>query len=73
MRVAVVKATFDEDAQVWYVENSDIEGLHAEGNTFEAFRRNVADAAADLLEGGGPGEVQIEIIAQASICARVAA
>ena len=38
-----------------------------EGDTFEAFRRNVADAAADLLEGGGAGEVHIEIIAHASV------
>ena len=74
MRVAVVKATFDEDARVWYVESSDIEGLHVEGDTFEAFRRNVADAAADLLEGGPElAEVHIEIIAHASVRARVAA
>jgi predicted RNase H-like HicB family nuclease len=73
MRVAVVKATFDEDAGVWYVESSDIEGLHVEGDTFETFRRNVADAAADLLEGDGTAEVHIEIIAHASIRARVAA
>jgi len=54
------------------VESSDIEGLHVEGDTFEAFRSNVADAAADLLEGEG-GEVHIEIIAHASIRARIAA
>jgi predicted RNase H-like HicB family nuclease len=69
MRVAVVKTTFDEDALVWYVESSDIEGLHVEGTTFEAFRRNVADAAADLLEAG---EIHIEIIAHASVRAHVA-
>ena len=72
MRVAVLKAGFDEDARVWYVESSDIEGLHVEGDTFEAFRSNVADAAADLLEGEG-GEIHIEIIAHASVRARVAA
>ena len=49
MRVAVLKAPFDEDARVWYVESSDIEGLHVEGATFEAFRRNVAAAAAARL------------------------
>jgi predicted RNase H-like HicB family nuclease len=70
MRVAVVKATFDEDAGVWYVESSDIEGLHVEGDTFEVFRRNVADAAADLLEAG---EIHIEIIAHSSVRAHVAA
>ena len=73
MRVAVLKAAFDEDAHVWYVESSDIEGLHVEGDTFEAFRGNVADAAADLLEGDGAGEVHIEIIAHASVRARFAA
>jgi hypothetical protein len=66
MRVAVVKATFDEDAGVWYVESSGIEGLCVEGDTFEAFRRNAAAAAADLLEGGGANEVHIETIAHAS-------
>jgi hypothetical protein len=67
------KPTFDEDARVWYVESSDIEGLPVEGGTFGAFRRNVADAAADLLEGGGTGEVHIEIIAHASVRVRVVA
>ena len=43
------------------------------GDTFGAFRRNVADAAADLLEGDGAEEVHIEIIAHASVRARVAA
>jgi hypothetical protein len=52
---------------------SGIEGLHVEGNTFEAFRRNVAAAAADLLEGDGAAEIHIEIIAHASVRAHVAA
>jgi hypothetical protein len=43
------------------------------GDTFGAFRRNVADAAADLLEGGGTGEVHIEIIAHASVPVRLVA
>ena len=73
MRVAVLKAAFDEDARVWYVESCDIEGLHVEGDTFEAFRRNVADGAADLLQGEGAADIHIEIIAHASVRARVAA
>ena len=51
MRVAVVKAAHDDEAGVWYVQASDLEGLHVEGETFEAFCRNVTDAVADLLEG----------------------
>jgi hypothetical protein len=52
MRVAVVKALHDDEACVWYVERSDVEG-----KTFEAFC-NVATAVGDLHEGEG-GEVQI--------------
>ena len=44
----------------------------SKGETFEAFCRNVASAVGDLLEGEG-GEAHIEIIAHASIRARVAA
>lgn len=73
MRIAVVKAAHDDDAGVWYVEHSDVEGLHVEGETFEAFCRNVGNAVADLAEGHGAGEVHVEIIAHASVRARVAA
>lgn len=74
MRVAVVKAAHDDDAGVWYVEHSDVVGLHVEGDTFERFRQNVGDAVADLSEGEiGGGEVHVEIIAHASLRARAAA
>jgi hypothetical protein len=73
MRIAVVKAAHDAEAGVWYVEHSDVEGLHVEGDTFDDFCRNVAGAAADLLEGNGDGEIHIEIIAHASVRAGVAA
>jgi hypothetical protein len=72
MRIAEVKAAHDGEAGVWYVEHSDMEGLHVEGETFEAFCHNVAGAVGDLLEGEG-GEVHIEIIAHASMSARAAA
>ena len=58
MRIAVVKDARDDDAGVWYVQHSDIEGLHVEGETFDAFCRNLASAAGDLLEGDGAGEIQ---------------
>jgi hypothetical protein len=73
MRVAVVKAAHDDDAGVWYVERSDVEGLHIEGECFEAFCRNAADGVSDLLEGKGGGEIHVEIIAHASVRARTAA
>ena len=43
--------------------------LHVEGDTFDDFCRNVAGAAADLLEGSD-GEIHIEIIAHVSVRAR---
>lgn len=70
MRIGVVKAAHDDDAGVWYIEHSDIEGLHVEGETFETFCGNVADVVGDLLEGE---DVQIEIIAHASVRAHAAA
>jgi len=74
MRIAVVKAARDLDALVWYVEHSDVAGLHVEGETFDEFCHNVAVAVADLLEGESDGaEIPIEIIAHASLRARVAA
>jgi predicted RNase H-like HicB family nuclease len=53
MRVAIVKAAHDDEAGVWYVEHSDVEGLHVEGESFETFCDNVASAVEDLLEGEG--------------------
>jgi hypothetical protein len=72
MHVSVVKAAYDDEAGVWYVEHSDVGGLHVEGESFEAFCRNVASAVGDLLEGEA-GEAHIEIIAHTSVRATVAA
>jgi len=70
-----LKAAFDDDAGVWYVEHSDIDGLRVEGGTFEVFRQAVGDATSDLLfgEGGGSEDVHIEIVAHASVRASTAA
>jgi hypothetical protein len=74
MRIAVVKAAWDLDAGVWYVEHTDVAGLHVEAETFDEFCRNVAVAVGDLVEGESIGvEIPIEIIAHASLRARVAA
>ena len=72
MRLAVVKASRDEDAGVWIVEWSDVEGLWVEGETFEDFCRNVTAAVSDLL-GDGADDIPIEVIARASLRARTAA
>jgi uncharacterized protein DUF1902 len=34
-RMVVVRAKYDDNAKVWYVEHSDLFGVHAEGTTFD--------------------------------------
>ena len=73
MRVAIVKAAYDDEAAVWYVEHSDVEGLHVEGDSFEVFCKNVAIGVGDLVSSEGAADVHVEIIAHASVRARAAA
>jgi hypothetical protein len=75
MRLILVKAAWDADAQVWFVEASDLPGLNVEAPTLEGLRTQVELAAADLLDKAGepaPYDVPIEIVAHASARARPA-
>lgn len=47
-RTFFVKAVWDGDSRVFYSE-SDIEGLHIEASTVEAFEEVLFDAAIDLI------------------------
>lgn len=47
-RIYSVKAFWDEEAKVFYSE-SDIEGLHIEAPTIEAFEEVLFDAAVELI------------------------
>ncbi|MDP9138951.1 MAG: DUF1902 domain-containing protein [Pseudomonadota bacterium] len=40
---------YDERADVWYVRDSDVPGLHIEAESFEALKVRLGQAAADLL------------------------
>ena len=73
MTLIVVKAAYDPDAQVWFVESSDLPGLNVEAATVEALQAQVPLAVADLLEASGqPGDfdVPVEIIAHSSVRVR---
>ena len=50
-RYAVVRVAWDDEAKVWYVEKSDIDGLATEADTLEELRRKVPIIIQDLLEG----------------------
>jgi predicted RNase H-like HicB family nuclease len=70
----VVKAAWDPDAGVWWVEHSDLPGLNLEAESLEALRDKLPGAIEDLLEAAGhtgEREVQIEIIAHAHTRARL--
>lgn len=47
-RTFFIKAHWDEDAKVFYSE-SDIDGLHIEAPSIDAFEEVIFDAAVDLI------------------------
>lgn len=73
-----VKAARDPEAQVWFVESSDVPGLAAEADTFEALVDKLPSMIADLIEENGfdgshdAADVPVEIIAHASSKIRLA-
>jgi hypothetical protein len=70
----VVKAAWDPEAQVWWVEHSDLSGLNLEAGTLEALRDKLPGAIADLIEVAGHTggrDVQVEIIAHAQARVRI--
>lgn len=69
MNLIVVKAAFDAQARVWYVESSDVSGLNVEAPSVEALRDKLPGAILDLLDcddDGADHDVPVELIAHAS-------
>lgn len=68
--IIVVKATRDPEAEVWYVESSDVPGLNVEADSLEEMLAKLPAAILDLLEGDGRDDdgldVPVELIAHAS-------
>lgn len=66
----VVKAAYDPEAGVWYVESSDLPGVNAEADSLELLAAKLPDIVADLIEASGDtdlrGEIPIELIAHTS-------
>jgi predicted RNase H-like HicB family nuclease len=63
----LVKAAYDADAAVWFVESSDLEGLNAEAPSLEELLHKLPGVILDLPEEEGfdEGEVPIELVAHA--------
>jgi hypothetical protein len=77
-KIIVVKAAYDADAGVWWVEGGDIEGLNLEADSLEELLHKLPGAITDLLEASGDDEygkadVPIEVIAHATTRLRLSA
>ena len=74
MALIVVKAAYDAEAGVWFVESSDLPGLNVEASSLELLSIQVPLAVADLIEAsdasGGDFDIPIEIISHSSARAR---
>ncbi len=55
-RVYYVKAEWDEEAEVWYVSQSDVPGLAAEAATPQEMIDLVGELVPELLELNGPDD-----------------
>lgn len=66
-RHVVVRAVWDPEARVWYVDESDIEGLAAEADSLEALRERLRVIIPDLLSDRAdtPDELEVDLIAYA--------
>src|SRR5216684_7662238 len=62
MRTVTVKADWDDEAQVWYVRESDLPGLHIEAETPVELYSKLPGAIEDLLERSGEREVSFDFI-----------
>ena len=72
-KIILVEAARDPEAEVWYVESSDVPGLNLEADTLEGLLERLPGAILDLLEAGDAGDgfgdtfdVPIELVAHTS-------
>jgi predicted RNase H-like HicB family nuclease len=63
----LVKAAYDADAAVWFVESCDLAGANPEAPSLEALLQKLPGVILDLLEEEGfdDAEVPVELVADA--------
>lgn len=49
----IVRAVWDEEAEVWVASSKDVDGLALEAETIETLEKKVVAAIGDLLEVNG--------------------
>lgn len=64
----VVRADWDDEADVWVASSTDVAGLAVEAATLEALNEKVMSALCDLIELNGDGwdgpEIPVHIMAE---------
>jgi predicted RNase H-like HicB family nuclease len=63
----LVRAAYDADAAVWFVESCDLAGANPEAPSLEALLQKLPGVILDLLEEEGfdDAEVPVELVADA--------
>ena len=72
--VVTVHAAFDEEADVWFVESSDLHGVNAEAPTLDALVAKLPGVVFDLLDEGEAAadkDIALEIFARRRGAVRV--
>jgi len=71
---AIIKVTLDKESGVYYVVDSNVPGLHAEGDTLDELRDTIIDLAFELLVENGvikvrdhAPDVPLELVMQESL------
>jgi hypothetical protein len=74
-RYAIVRVGWDDEAKVWFVEESDIDGLAAEAASLDLLRAKIPGIVHDLLADveGRPDEIEVDLIVYARDRIRLAA
>ena len=72
-RHVVVRCAWDGEADVWFVQESDVPGLVTEADTLEALRRKLPEMIQDLLEVETAMDIEVDLIAYAHDRVRVQA
>jgi hypothetical protein len=64
----IVRASWDDEAEVWVASSKDIDGLSVEAPTLEGLEPKVVAALSDLIELNGIGsdlaEIPVHIMAE---------
>jgi hypothetical protein len=78
MALFVIKAAYDNEAEVWCVQDSDVPGLATEAATFDEICDKIRTMVPELLEadasagdGDDGGEVLLEIVGHRSFKVRL--